>query len=386
MRSMLIFGLTIGFTLGLSSEARAVGTEAGTVISNQAYGDYKDANGNSLTRVFSNTVQTTVSQVASPRVEPPTASKTGTAGTDVVYAVTVHNDGNDTDTFDLTAATTDTLAANWTTKIYLDLNEDGVLDAADIANGEITDTGALDADEVAHLLVVASVPAGAATTTVGTTTLTATSQNDNGEVDTGTYTTTPLTAVLDIVKSATPTNPQPGDTVTYAITGKNPGTAKAVNIVVNDVIPTNMTYVAGSIRLGPIGGTYATAAVATDADDNPDANITPSRATYNSGATRVELIWPEEEPFSGAGDGGVLYFQATVNALVLATTTIENIATATFQLEGLPTDYNTTSNESAVTVANDPAVTLDPDRSSSATACRRSDPGRRPRQPTRPIW
>ena len=42
----------------------AAGTPAGTSITNRIYVDYKDTNGNAMTRVFSNTIATIVSQVA----------------------------------------------------------------------------------------------------------------------------------------------------------------------------------------------------------------------------------------------------------------------------------------------------------------------------------
>jgi len=54
----LFFTLTVLLLLTViaAPPAMAVGTLAGTAISNQAYADYKDANGNAMTRVYSNTV------------------------------------------------------------------------------------------------------------------------------------------------------------------------------------------------------------------------------------------------------------------------------------------------------------------------------------------
>ena len=48
--------LVLAVLQGFVSGAWAAGTLAGTTISNQAYVDYKDANGNAMPRVFSNTV------------------------------------------------------------------------------------------------------------------------------------------------------------------------------------------------------------------------------------------------------------------------------------------------------------------------------------------
>ena len=83
------------------SGALAAGTPAGTVISNQAYVDYNDANGNPLTRVFSNTVTTTVTQVAGVDIAPDTATKLAAQGTTVAFPATITNTGNGSDTYDL---------------------------------------------------------------------------------------------------------------------------------------------------------------------------------------------------------------------------------------------------------------------------------------------
>ena len=60
----LTFAVLLLTAVVAAPEAMASGTLAGTAISNQAYADYKDANGNAMTRVYSNTVTTTVSRVA----------------------------------------------------------------------------------------------------------------------------------------------------------------------------------------------------------------------------------------------------------------------------------------------------------------------------------
>src|SRR5881409_4039086 len=70
----------------------AVGTPAGTTISNQATVNYTDANGNPLT-TLSNIVTTTVSQVTSVTVNPNRASS-ATPGDLVYYAHDVTNGGN----------------------------------------------------------------------------------------------------------------------------------------------------------------------------------------------------------------------------------------------------------------------------------------------------
>ena len=54
-RSILFLIMFTALSMLVSTQAWAVGTVAGTLIENQAYSDYDDANGNPLPRVYSNT-------------------------------------------------------------------------------------------------------------------------------------------------------------------------------------------------------------------------------------------------------------------------------------------------------------------------------------------
>ncbi|MFC1838221.1 hypothetical protein ACFL1N_01475 [Thermodesulfobacteriota bacterium] len=351
-RSILFLIMFTALSMLVSTQAWAVGTVAGTLIENQAYSDYDDANGNALPRVYSNTVTTEVSQVGGLLLEPPTASKTGTAGTNVYFAATVHNEGNGTDVYDLSAGND----KSWITTIYQDDNQDGIWDSA-TETTEITTTGSIAADGQEYVIVVVSVPGVVppAPDDSSIATLTATSQFDNSITDSSDFTTTALDAALEITKTASPTAPEDGDVITYAITGKNLGSADALNVNFVDVIPANTTYVAESMRVGPVGGSYATAGAQTDASDG-------DFGYYNSGSGQVELAWGTE-PAGGAG--GVFYFQVRVDDDVSAGTDIANTGTANYQLTVGGTTYNTQSNESNVTVDSDASVLLDPDRSSS---------------------
>ena len=59
--------------------------------------------------------------------------------------------------------------------------------------------------------------------------------------------------------------------MTYAIEGANTGTATAENVIITDAVPANTSYVSNSIRIGPLGGTYGTAAPQTDLADDGQA-------------------------------------------------------------------------------------------------------------------
>jgi len=355
MKAVVCLMLAGLISLTVAPAVMALGTPAGTVISNQAYADYQDANGNARPRVYSNTVTTTVSQVACVDVQPPTAAQNGIPGTSVSYAAQIHNLGNGTDTFSLTAVNDQ----GWTTTIYKDDNGNGILDAGETT--VLTSTGALNADSYLSVIVVTEVPTGASMDATSVVTLTATSQFDGTKSDFGQYTTTVQAAAMQMTKAVyydRPGGPIPGDVITYAITGKNLGTTAALNITAVDNIPANTTYVPGSIRLGPIGGTYATAVPQTDAADSDSC-------LYNSGAKRVELTWGTLEPFNLGGAGGVLYFQVQVNSGVTQGAEISNSLTAHYNLTpGGPT-YTATTNTASATVGYYTAILLDPDRSGS---------------------
>jgi len=147
--------LVLAVLQGFASGAWAAGTPAGTTISNQAYVDYKDANGNAMPRVFSNTVTVTVSQVAAVSTTPETMANSAVAGTNIAYPVTITNDGNGTDTFALEVTTN-----LGTVTLYKDDNGDGIWQPTETT--VITSTGALAADQFFKAIAVVAVPAGAA--------------------------------------------------------------------------------------------------------------------------------------------------------------------------------------------------------------------------------
>jgi len=300
--------------------AMAAGTAAGTVISNQAYADYDDANGNALARIYSNTVTTTVSQVGAIEVSPATASVTGQPDTQVVVGASVSNTGNGSDTFDLALSGLD---PGWTATIYWDENGDDMWDPVNETT-VVTDTGSLAANGEFEVLIVVDVPDTASNGDSSSVTLTATSQFDSNQSDSGTYTVTVQDAVLSATKSVyDSTGYQPGDTVTYAISGSNSGSATAENVVITDVIPANTTYVAGSIRIGAVSGDYDGAAVQTDADDSPTDDV-----KYTAGFRTITVDWGD----APASDSGVIYFKVTIDADVASGTRVENVADLDYEV------------------------------------------------------
>lgn len=332
-------------TLAGASRVHAVGTAAGTAITNFATGNYTDANGNTYAQVTSNSVTTTVSQVAGVDVTPATAAISGEQGTQATIPATITNTGNGNDTDNLVAVSDQ----GWTMTIYLDDNGNGVLDPGETT--VVTDTGVLGADGEYDVVLAIDIPGGTANGTTSDITLTGTSQFDGGVTDVGTYTLTVQDAVLVVTKTVDPaTGNKPGDTVTYALTGENTGTATAESAVMTDLIPANTTYVPGSIRVGPVGGTYAAAAAKTDAvgDDEADYNIT------NPGA--ITMAMGDRLP----GISAVIYFQVTVNAAIAEGTTIANTAKVNYEVGGVP-QPEFTSTPASFDVAHSPAVLVLPE-------------------------
>ena len=255
----------------------AVGTPAGTSITNQATVTYTDINGNPLS-VSSNIVSTVVSQVASVTVAPDAAASANPGDT-VFYGHQVTNGGNGSDTINITAVSSN----GWTTVLYADNNGDGAFDAGDTplvdTDGDLVpDTGLLAADAVVNILAAVSVPPGTISGTVESMVVTGTSAFDPAVSDIATDTTTVQAPDVTVVKSVAPAGPQvPGATLTYTVIVTNSGTGDADGVQLVDTIPANTTYVAASI-------TFNAAAMSDGADaDAADHNVT------NAGAITVNV-------------------------------------------------------------------------------------------------
>jgi len=341
----------LALVAGTASKAIALGTVAGTNITNQAYADYQDANGNPLPRALSNTVTTTVSQVAGVDVNPATAALSGQVEHQVAFASTVTNTGNGPDTFILSALAPD---PSWLPKIYFDTNGNGIWDP-NTDTTQVTNTGSLPPNGTYRIFVVVTVPAGTPIATYDTT-LTATSQFNGTIFDTGVYTTSVQNAVLNVNKSVVdPLTPiKPGDVVTYRICGQNTGTIPAYNVTIKDLIPSNTTYVLESIRIGPQGGTYATATHQTDALDADRANFNVS----TPGA--ITVFWGTAPPMPDPNGSGCIYFQVTVNSAVPSGTSVSDQAAVTYTNIDGHQQPPLTSNSAVFPVASVASISVAP--------------------------
>ena len=274
------------------SIAYAAGTPAGTAISNYATGEYHDANGNILPNVTSNTVTTIVTQVAGVDISPESNSANIVLYGTVSSTLSLTNTGNGTDSFDLSKLSVETGNGVNTVEIYHDANANGVVDAGEEIVTEITD---LAADATFDLVVKISNISGD-DGAYCTTTITGTSQYDSGVSDASNIVSTISASVLDITMTADNLSPKPGDIVTFMVAGENNGSAMAKHVVITCPIPSNTTYVPGSMSITDV-------MVRTDvADgDSSDYNVTTAGA--------VTLTWGN----APSGVSGYIKYQVQVN-------------------------------------------------------------------------
>jgi len=229
----------------------ADGTPAGTVITNQAIGNYKDANGNAMTQVVSNQVTTTVAQVAGVDLSP-NGSKNIQRNHYIDYALTVTNTGNGTDTFNLTASTSSSGSSTFTQAIYYDANGNGIIDGGETT---VAATSALAADATYNLVVRVSV-SGGAQGEVGTTTVTSTSQYNGAVNDPATLTSTVIMANIAGTLTADNNTKAPGEIITYTLVyNNNAGSDVAFNTRMTPVVPTNTEWVGNVALNGTATGT-----------------------------------------------------------------------------------------------------------------------------------
>jgi uncharacterized repeat protein (TIGR01451 family) len=321
-----------------ASPAEAAGTLAGTAISNQAYGDYKDANSNAMPRVYSNTVTTTVSRVAGVAIVPPTVTSVAKNGDTVDFLTQLFNTGNAADNQTFTYATsgdwTPTTVQMWWDKDNSHSYTSGDVLLTETAAGSRTyktvdGTGAplgAPVDDDYDVILRLTVPSGAPAldNTNSVVTITTKSDFDSSKTTSGAYTTTVQAAVIAAVKSHTPagspTRLQPGEIITYTITLTNAGTTAGNTVVVSDPLPAGLAFVPGSLRTGATAGALT---ARTDASDNDGIAYDAGTRTVSvpDGATTLTLA---------AGATWVIRFQAVVNAGVASGTAITNQATVSY--------------------------------------------------------
>ena len=324
--------------------AHAAAPLAGTSIGNQASAQYLDQAGVTQ-NVTSNLVTTTVQQVAALTLTS-NLSKTVTAGSQVSYPLTLTNTGNGTDTYNLTQSNSGAFVFTSVT-FYADANGDGVADNTT----PITSTTALAAGDVFRFVAIGNVPATATNAQVDTMIVTAASQLTPATTTTVTDTTTITTnAVINVNKSMSATSGAAGSgPYTVTLNYSNTGNTAATAVTLNDVLPTGMTYIAGSGLWSVTGATALSDGVALD-------GTAPTIDYRLTGATVSAVI-----STVGAGQSGTVTFKVNIDT-PLAAGALNNTATYAYN-DGVAAiaavNTNTfvfTVNQSAAVVSNSTAA------------------------------
>ena len=298
------------------NRAYAAPPPAGTSIGNQAAASFSDALGNVQPPVTSNTVATTVLQVASFTL---TADQTkpGAPGTQVYFPHTLTNTGNGNDTFTLAVANLAGGTFNFSSvAIYVDANGDGVPDNAI----SITTTGTVAAGGVFRFVAVGVVPGGALNgqtdqvrvTAAGDATVAATASPAYTAAAAATNTDTVNVtgnAVISVTKSYSALSGADGSgPYTVTLTYTNTGNATATAVTIANLTPAGLGYVAGSGRWSTTGATVLTDANAADAQ-----GTAPNTVIYDYGVTiagRVTAVLNQVL----AGGSGTITFSMNVPA------------------------------------------------------------------------
>ena len=293
-------GLFMAVLLALTGmAAHAAAPAAGASISNQASASYTDG---SLTprTVTSNTVSTTVTQVASMTLTAPGAKPVSPGGV-VYYSHTLTNTGNGTDTFSLTNTGNTAGAPGFTMTTVQYFLDNG---SGQPTGLPITSTGPLASNASFKFIAVGTVPNTALAGQTNTMTVTGTSAF-NGAITQSNADVTTITAnaVVDLTKAISVSSGFPGISATYTLTFTNNGNNTATAVAITDLIPTGMTFVGGSARWSATGPTT---------DIIPSAGIAPNTVAASiTGQTFVATLNQLT-----AGQSGTISFQVTVNASV----------------------------------------------------------------------
>jgi len=309
-----LVGLFFALLLALASiAAHAAAPPAGTSISNQASATYTDASSVSRT-VTSNVVQTTVLQIASLTLTA-NGAQNATPGSVAYYPHTLTNTGNGSDTYNLTAPN----AGGFTMT--------GVQVFADNGSGQptgspITSSGPLASGAAFKFIVVGTLPATATAAQTNVVTVTAASALTPAVTASNTDTTTVTNnAVVTLTKAVSAASGAPGSgPYTYTLTYTNTGNSTATSVVLSDVVPTGMTYVANSGRWSVTG---VTALSDTGAAAGTAPNTLASQYTAGSKTYAVTLAQVT------AGQSGTISFQVNVDAST-APGNLNNTATTSY--------------------------------------------------------
>lgn len=238
-------GDTLTFTIPVTIASSAVGTAQNTAIVTSATAD--DGLSNNTASASATLVPSADLQITK------TGPSTVHAGDSVTWTVTVTNGGPSTSYADVDhpITVTDVLPSQvgGASVAWGSGNADG--DTVTISNGTVTATRVnnLASGASESFTITATVGSSVTSTFSNTATVTAGSTTDpDTSNNTATWTpgtiSTSTTIVATKKLTTTPTSGKlvPGDTAKYLLTVTNSGTADARNVVINDPLPTQLSY------------------------------------------------------------------------------------------------------------------------------------------------
>ena len=310
-------------SLGAPLASHAAGTAAGTNIQNTAQVSYTV--GGSTVTTSSNTSSLTVAEIldAVLTIAAPTVTVSpGATAEELVFTLT--NTGNGTETFNLTALSAGVVGDDFdptlaSPAIYFDTDSSGDFSGGDVAHNAGANNPVLAADASVRLIVVNNIPGAALNGNRGRSQLTAAAATGTGApgtafigggdggVDAVAGTTggdsvlfgeyliadVQLTAVKSqtIVDQFGGARPLPGARINYQVVVTPSGSGNATAAAFTDLVPTNTTYVAGSLRLNgaPLSdGADADAGTFVSAPA-PEVRVTLGNLAGGSGPQTIEF-------------------------------------------------------------------------------------------------
>lgn len=312
MRPLLGATATAGFAVAFGVPAHASGVPAGSLIENTATATYT---ANTVAQsIDSNTVSLTVDEVLDVAVASQESGPVP-ATTTAVLRFKVTNTGNGPEAFTLTAnpAVTGNAFDATVTGLAIDVNANGIYDAGvDTALTNGATSPALAGDGPLDVLVLVSVPTGAAPNATSKVQLNAVAVTGTGAPGTlfagagvsggdavvgastaqadAQATLVVNKAVVGLTKSAAIADPfggarpVPAAIITYSIVANVTGTGTVTGLVVNDAIPTGTTYQPGTLTLE---GAALTDAADADAGQGSATAIAVQLGNVAAGATRT---------------------------------------------------------------------------------------------------
>lgn len=259
LRALLISSAATLTVMAATGQASAL-TEAGQRIQNQATATYKDALGNDYT-AQSNLASVEVQQVYFATLESD-GVQTVASNQTAYFQHILRNTGNGDDTYTISVAQDIAGASDTsdfsTLAVYVDANDNGVVDAGEVTVSSYT----LGAGEQVSLVVSGLVPTATAGATFDATLTVAASSGTVEDLTTGKgldgldstnedRATVSSDAILNVVKSSV--HDEDNQQITYTVTVTNTGSSAAQDVVLVDGLPEGTTLVGGSVTASGFG-------------------------------------------------------------------------------------------------------------------------------------